>query len=176
MEVYLKRPKVLSIFFTRLCPLPSFPQELSCLAFAYSSWVGAELITGLPIYFHDKVIHWRITQKIGNISSSQSHPNRHCYHSAKKTKMLVARVLSLQFPPSFYLLLFLFKRETRGWDVIRSWSPEGLSPARLLPPSRPSQAPPCAAGPLPGDARAQVHVRQPLLLPRLRALLPGPDR
>ena len=36
MEVYL-RPEVLSVFFTCLCPLPSFPQDLTCLAFAYSS-------------------------------------------------------------------------------------------------------------------------------------------
>ena len=89
--------------------------------------------------------------------------------------MLVARMLCLFSSPPFYLLLFLFKRN-QGLGCDEVVVPEAFSGVRACLPSRPSQASPCAAGPLPGDAGAQVHVRQPLLLPRLRALLPGPDR
>ena len=119
-----------------------------------------------------------MAQKIGKISSSQSHPSRHCYHWAKKTKMLVARMLCFfSFPPLF-ICSFSYLREKLG---ARMWSGHGFlrlcSRISYCLPSQPSQASsPHAADPLPGDAGAQVHVRQPLLLPRLRALLPGPDR
>ena len=89
--------------------------------------------------------------------------------------MLVARMLCLFSSPPFYLLLFLFKRN-QGLGCDKVVVPEAFSGVRACLPSRPSQASPCATGPLPGDAGAQVHVWQPLLLPRLRALLPGPDR
>ena len=81
-----------------------------------------------------------MAQKIGNISSSQSHPSRHCYHWAKKTKMLVARMLCFFSFPLFLSAPFPIWERNWGLGCDQAMVSLGFAPRSVTVSSRPSQA------------------------------------